>query len=106
MEPAHPEPIADPEDQPQLELVPPLDAVEDEREQEDGTENARPADDERLQTSDPLKLYVRQIGDGRLLTAAEERERKEQKMRERIESGEMTVDILDLRPTLQRLGMG
>jgi RNA polymerase primary sigma factor len=25
-------------------------------------------------TSDPLKLYVRQIGDGRLLTAAEERE--------------------------------
>ncbi len=31
-------------------------------------------DDERLQTSDPLKLYVRQIGDGRLLTPAEERE--------------------------------
>ena len=29
---------------------------------------------ERLQTSDPLKLYVRQIGDGRLLTPAEERE--------------------------------
>ena len=26
------------------------------------------------QTQDPLKLYVRQIGDGRLLTAAEERE--------------------------------
>src|SRR3990170_2039456 len=25
-------------------------------------------------TQDPLKLYVRQIGDGRLLTAAEERE--------------------------------
>src|SRR6185503_10253691 len=29
---------------------------------------------ERLQTADPLKLYVRQIGDGRLLTASEERE--------------------------------
>jgi regulator of RNase E activity RraA len=41
-----------------------------------------------------------------VIAAAEERERKEQKMRERIESGEMTVDILDLRPTLQRLGMG
>ena len=26
------------------------------------------------QTSDPLKLYVRQIGDGRLLTREEERE--------------------------------
>ena len=29
---------------------------------------------ERLQSADPLKLYVRQIGDGRLLTPAEERE--------------------------------
>ena len=31
-------------------------------------------DDERLRTDDPLKLYVRQIGDGRLLTPGEERE--------------------------------
>src|ERR1019366_5002344 len=36
--------------------------------------NAFLSEDERLQTSDPLKLYVRQIGDGRLLTTAEERE--------------------------------
>ena len=41
-----------------------------------------------------------------VIAGAEERERKEQKMRERIELGEMTVDILGLRPTLQRLGMG
>jgi RNA polymerase primary sigma factor len=38
------------------------DAQPEEREQPGGT------------TADPLKLYVRQIGDGRLLTAAEERE--------------------------------
>jgi RNA polymerase primary sigma factor len=40
----------------------------------DEPENAALTDDERLQTEDPLKLYVRQIGDGRLLTPAEERE--------------------------------
>ncbi len=45
---------------------------EDEEEEEPG--NAALTDDERLQTADPLKLYVRQIGDGRLLTAGEERE--------------------------------
>jgi RNA polymerase primary sigma factor len=54
-----------------VELLPPLDEVEDE---EDEPENAVLTDDERLQTSDPLKLYVRQIGDGRLLTPQEERE--------------------------------
>src|SRR5207247_4224390 len=37
-------------------------------------ENAVLSEDERWQTSDPLKLYVRQIGDGRLLTPTEERE--------------------------------
>jgi RNA polymerase primary sigma factor len=37
-------------------------------------ENAVLSDDERLRSEDPLKLYVRQIGDGRLLTPAEERE--------------------------------
>jgi RNA polymerase primary sigma factor len=36
--------------------------------------NAVLTDNERLQTADPLKLYVRQIGDGRLLTPVEERE--------------------------------
>jgi RNA polymerase primary sigma factor len=53
--------------QPKLELVPALDEPDAEDE---------PADllDEEPQTQDPLKLYVRQIGDGRLLTAAEERE--------------------------------
>jgi RNA polymerase primary sigma factor len=41
---------------------------------DDEPENAVLSEDERLQSADPLKLYVRQIGDGRLLTAAEERE--------------------------------
>jgi RNA polymerase primary sigma factor len=70
----NPLPEASPEalepDQP-IELLPPLDEVEDE---DDEPENAVLSDDERLQTSDPLKLYVRQIGDGRLLTPQEERE--------------------------------
>jgi RNA polymerase primary sigma factor len=75
VEHAHPEPIADPENEPVLELVPPLDTNDDEDAQdEDAPANARLSEDERLQTSDPLKLYVRQIGDGRLLTPAEERE--------------------------------
>ncbi len=55
-----------------LELLPELDGVDDL-----GTElpdNATLSDDERLQSADPLKLYVRQIGDGPLLTPAEERE--------------------------------
>jgi RNA polymerase primary sigma factor len=55
--------------EPVLELLPALEATEDEE-----PENAQLSDDERLQTADPLKLYVRQIGDGRLLTPAEERE--------------------------------
>jgi 4-hydroxy-4-methyl-2-oxoglutarate aldolase len=40
-----------------------------------------------------------------VIAAAEERERKEQVIRERIQSGELTVDILGLRTTLQRFGM-
>src|SRR6185437_14046742 len=52
-----------------------LDLVDaEEEEDDDEPENARLSEDERLQTADPLKLYVRQIGDGRLLTASEERE--------------------------------
>ena len=61
-------------DETALELLPSLDqpdAVEDEEEEPD---NAVLSEEERLQTSDPLKLYVRQIGDGRLLTVQEERE--------------------------------
>jgi RNA polymerase primary sigma factor len=65
-----PEPV---ETEPRLELLPALDdaeATEDE-EPEDTHEEAAKAQE---QTQDPLKLYVRQIGDGRLLTPVEERE--------------------------------
>ena len=41
---------------------------------EEEPENAELSDDERLRSADPLKLYVRQLGDGRLLTQTEERE--------------------------------
>jgi RNA polymerase primary sigma factor len=58
--------------EPVLELLPALDVVDTEEEEE--PDNAFLTDNERLQTQDPLKLYVRQIGDGRLLTPAEERE--------------------------------
>ncbi|HYY75342.1 MAG TPA: sigma-70 family RNA polymerase sigma factor [Gaiellaceae bacterium] len=59
-------PVADAE--PKLELVPdPVD--EEEQEEDEREESEAPAP-----TQDPLKLYVRQIGDGRLLTATEERE--------------------------------
>jgi RNA polymerase primary sigma factor len=77
----HPLPEASPDletAEPALELLPALDdadvvAAEDDDAEEE-PDNAFLTDDERLQTSDPLKLYVRQIGDGRLLTPAEERE--------------------------------
>jgi RNA polymerase primary sigma factor len=52
-------------EEPKLEVVPALDPVDEVEEVEAPTEP---------QTADPLKLYVRQIGDGRLLTPAEERE--------------------------------
>src|SRR3954453_6840080 len=70
------EPVADlfvaaDEPEPALELLPALDVPDAPEEEPD---NAFLSDDERLQSSDPLKLYVRQIGDGRLLTVAEERE--------------------------------
>jgi RNA polymerase primary sigma factor len=55
-----------PETQPKLELVPTLDEPEAEVAPKDAFDEAGP-------TQDPLKLYLRQIGDGRLLTAAEER---------------------------------
>ena len=48
--------------------------VDAEEEEEDELEIAALSDNERLQSADPLKLYVRQIGDGRLLTPGEERE--------------------------------
>jgi RNA polymerase primary sigma factor len=54
-------------DEPRLELVPVVVAEEDEDEAEEKAQSAP-------ETQDPLKLYVRQIGDGPLLTPAEERE--------------------------------
>jgi RNA polymerase primary sigma factor len=63
--------------EPVLELLPSLDAIDEpEAELDDDAEpsNAFLSDDERLQSADPLKLYVRQIGDGALLTPVEERE--------------------------------
>jgi RNA polymerase primary sigma factor len=56
--------------EPRLELLPALDPVEEveaESKEVDALDTPAPV-------SDPLKLYVRQIGDGRLLTPSEERE--------------------------------
>jgi RNA polymerase primary sigma factor len=49
-------------------------ADEDEEEEDDDDDAESPSTREAAQTQDPLKLYVRQIGDGPLLTPAEERE--------------------------------
>jgi RNA polymerase primary sigma factor len=66
-----PEPIppAESEDEaePRLELLPAAAEADEDADAEEAEEKPSP-------TQDPLKLYVRQIGDGRLLTAAEERE--------------------------------
>ena len=67
----HPEELPEPV----VELVPALgelDAIPLEVE-EDEPENAKLSERDR-QTADPLKLYVRQLGDGRLLSTTEERE--------------------------------
>jgi RNA polymerase primary sigma factor len=73
------QPLPDPDDaaEPHLELLPAPDVEEPEEaeeadEPEDGDEAVPAAKAEA--TQDPLKLYVRAIGDGRLLTAGEERE--------------------------------
>ncbi len=59
--------------EPYLELLPATDDVEtEESEEQDGEETEEKA--AATATQDPLKLYVRAIGDGRLLTASEERE--------------------------------
>ena len=62
-----------PHSEPPLELLP---AANDEAEAEvEETPDVEvELDDEPVYTEDPLKLYVRQIGDGRLLTPSEERE--------------------------------
>jgi RNA polymerase primary sigma factor len=66
-------------EQPHLELVPALDEpdeVDDDADSGDAQAGAvvRALEPPPEATQDPLKLYVRQIGDGRLLTRAEERE--------------------------------
>jgi RNA polymerase primary sigma factor len=68
-----PEPHDATEVEPSLELLPALDDPSEVAD-DDEPDNAGLSDDERLRTDDPLKLYVRQIGDGRLLTPGEERE--------------------------------
>jgi RNA polymerase primary sigma factor len=61
--------VPDPSE-PKLEVIPgSLDEPAEAEDKEDARESATPAI-----TQDPLKLYVRQIGDGRLLTPVEERE--------------------------------
>jgi RNA polymerase primary sigma factor len=57
----------DPIPEPKLELLPALDEPVEPEEVEEVEEKSPPE-------NDPLKLYVRQIGDGRLLTPTEERE--------------------------------
>ncbi len=65
--------------EPRLELVPALEDSETEAVAEVEEVDEEVVDEEEAReapeaTQDPLKLYVRQIGDGRLLTPAEERE--------------------------------
>jgi RNA polymerase primary sigma factor len=56
--------------EPHLELLPPAEPEAADAEVEDDEDDL----DGAAQTQDPLKLYVRQIGDGRLLTREEERD--------------------------------
>ena len=63
---ALPEPDAP---EPRLEVVPDPADVAEEKEADEVEE----VEETEPQTADPLKLYVRQIGDGPLLTAAQER---------------------------------
>ena len=77
--PNQPEPAKTEAEEPRLELVPdPVDAEEDSDDDEDEDKDKEDAKPARaavpVPTQDPLKLYVRQIGDGPLLTPAEERE--------------------------------
>jgi RNA polymerase primary sigma factor len=81
MEPNAAEPVFEPLPEPHLELLPALDEVAsgDEAEEAEETDETEDSDDAPEvaapeATQDPLKLYVRAIGDGRLLTVQEERE--------------------------------
>ena len=78
--PLEPEPEAERREAPLLELAPdPADTAEEAEEEGDAdadadADDAPAAASEPGQTQDPLKLYVRAIGDGPLLTPAKERE--------------------------------
>jgi RNA polymerase primary sigma factor len=79
-QPAHELP-APATDEPVLGLVPDpepdpaaLDELDVDEDEDEDDDDEPPAAREQVQTQDPLKLYVRAIGDGRLLTPAEERE--------------------------------
>ncbi len=68
-------------DEPKLELVPDPEpeaeaeeAEAEEQDEEEADDDEKPVAAVPAPTQDPLKLYVRQIGDGPLLTPAEERE--------------------------------
>jgi len=66
-----------PEQEPRLELLPDAEDAEAETpaaEADDDDRDDTPAAPKAEPTQDPLKLYVRAIGDGPLLTPAEERE--------------------------------
>jgi len=58
--------------EPRLELLP--ESADEPADEEDTDEDERPPAAKAEATQDPLKLYVRAIGDGRLLTPVEERE--------------------------------
>ena len=74
-QPAHDLPISAP-DEPRLGLVAPIPpaSTRSTSRRKRTTTTPPAAAREQIQTQDPLKLYVRAIGDGRLLTASEERE--------------------------------
>ncbi len=78
MEHALPDDALEPDSNPSLELLPAPDEEEPQAEEDEG-DDAEPVGRPSLGaepaiTDDPLKLYVRAIGDGRLLTPVEERE--------------------------------
>ena len=71
--PNQPEHVETEAEEPRLELVPdPVEAEEADEPEDDEPAATQPY--VPIPTQDPLKLYVRQIGDGPLLTPAEERE--------------------------------
>jgi RNA polymerase primary sigma factor len=75
MEHALPDDAHEPDSNPPLELLPAIEEEEPEVEEDEAEPVGRPSlGAEPAITDDPLKLYVRAIGDGRLLTPVEERE--------------------------------